>query len=228
MKKVAKVVGLLVVLFLGGFLGQTLDGNATSKVELEELVQKQQTTIDNLTFQLADVTKRLESLESKESNTEEIEPRLTRIESIIGEWDTEMSVIQYLNDLDNRFNKRVLTLEKIHRLDYGSIQEDIKNLPQHISNVISGNIYYHSSTCGGSYSNNCTYPIAMESLNVYGSTIGSIQYNIFDYITEEKIKEIALNAYNQFESDKVIYQNIKIHVQQPNGQPNTIIEISLQ
>ena len=47
-------------------------------------------------------------------------------------------------------------------------------------------------------------------------------------VTEEKIKEITLNAYNQQKSDKVNYKNIKIFIIQPFGQTNKIIEIPLQ
>lgn len=57
-----------------------------------------------VTNQLSETKKRLEALESKENIIEGFEPRLIRVENIIGHWDTEMSIVQYLNDPDNRFN----------------------------------------------------------------------------------------------------------------------------
>lgn len=232
MKKVVIIAGVLGILLIGGLLGQVINVNATSKVELEELVQKQQITIDNLTEQLADVNNqlsetstRLEALENKENSTEGIETRLTKVENIIGQWDSEMSVIQYLNDLDYRFNKRVLLLEKINKVDDLSIQEYINNLPQLISNAIDRKIS-NDSYCWS----NCTYPIQKDSLvlDPASANIGSNNYNIFDFITEEKFKEHVINAYNEKQSDKVIYKNIKVYVLQPFNLTYKIIEIPLQ
>lgn len=237
MKKIATVAGVFVILLLGGLLGQTINVDATSKVELEKLVQEQQITIDNLTSQLAEVnnqlsetTKRLEALENKENSTEGIESRITKVESIIGEWDDERSVIRLINDLDNTFNKRVLLLEKINKVDEASIQEYINNLPQHISNAIWHAVNIDSNQgCGYSpypNQNNCTYPIEKDSLTVYN--IGSNNYDIFNYISEEKFKELVINAYNENKSDKVTYKNINVYVMQPFNLTFKNIEIPLQ
>lgn len=241
MKKILVIGGLLLAIVVSGFIGQTLNVNATSKVELEELVQKQQITIDNLTSQLTEVnnqlsetSKRLAALESKENGTDGIETRLTKVENIIGQWDSEMSVIQYLNDLDNRFNKRVLLLEKINKVDSISIQKYMTRLPEEISNAISNKIYWDlNNGCGySSYpnQNNCTYPIEQESLTLdpASTMIGSFNYNIFDYISEEKLKELVINAYNEKKSDKVIYKNIKVYVIEPFDLTYKIIDIPLQ
>jgi hypothetical protein len=230
MKKVVIVVGGLFILLLGGFLGQAINVNALSKVELEELVQEQQTTIDNLSLQLAEVTKRLEALDSKESNTEKIDSRLSKVETIIGEWDDERSVIRLIYDLDSSFNKRVSLLEKINKVDAASIQEYINNLPQHISNEIWRTVYYDSNNgCGYSpypNQNNCTYPIEKDSLTFYN--VGSNNYDIFNYISEEEFKKLVIDAYNENKSDKVIYKNIKVYVTQPFNLTYKIIEIPLQ
>ena len=168
---------------------------------------KQQATIDALTLQLSETTKRLGALESKESSTEQIETRLTHVESTVGKWDTEMSAIQLINDTVNKFNNRILLLEKFHHVDDASMQGYITGLPQLISNAMRDRIYYDSSCMD----NSCTYPIEKESLIIDDPAtyyIGSSNYNILNYITEEKIKEITLNAYNQQKSDKVNYKNI--------------------
>ncbi|MFB3164710.1 hypothetical protein ABLO26_25450 [Neobacillus sp. 179-J 1A1 HS] len=242
MKKIAIVASLLVVLFSGSFLGQNLHGNAVSKVELEALVQEQQITIDNLTSQLTEVndklsetTKRLEALESKENSTEGIETRLTKVESNIGDWIYDRPIRKLIDEHEDtlgHLSNRISLLEKINKVDEASIQEYINNLPQNINNAISMQIYNDSFYgCGYSpyppYQNNCTYPIEKDSLIVQGN-IGSNNYNIFNYMSEEKFKELVINAYNENKSDKVTYKNIKVYVNEPFNLMFKIIEIPLQ
>ncbi|WP_066320914.1 hypothetical protein [Bacillus sp. FJAT-29814] len=228
MRKIFVIVGFLLVAFVSGSIGKVTNVDAVSKVQLEEMVQKQQITIDILTAQLtevnkqlSDTTKRLEALESKDSSTDGFEARLTKVENIIGEWDTELSVIQYLNDLDLRFNKRILALEKLSGIDDESIQRILNSIPQAISSSIKRTIEDDIRFC---YS--CTFPIQKEKIMIYN--IGSFNFNILDYITVEEIKEIALATYNQQKSDKINYQYLSIQLNVPLNQTPVTIDIPLQ
>ncbi len=230
MRKIFVIVGFLLVAFVSGSIGKVSNVDAVSKVELEEMVQKQQITIDNLTAQLteinkqlSDTTNRLEALESKDSSVEGFETRLTKVENTIGEWDTEMSVIQYLNDLDNRFNKRVLALEKLSGIDDESIQKKLNSIPQSILSAINGAI---EDDLRGCQYYSCTYPMQKEKIRIYN--IGSFNFNILDYITVEEINEIALTTYNQQKNDKINYQYLSIYLNLPLDQNSVTIDIPLQ
>jgi hypothetical protein len=101
MRKIIVLVGIFTILGIGGFIGKAIDVNATSKVELEDIVMKQQADIESLKSQLSDTTKRLEALESKQSNTDQFDTRLTHLENSIGAWNTNKTVKQLIDDTNN-------------------------------------------------------------------------------------------------------------------------------
>ncbi|MGG1397338.1 hypothetical protein ABE288_05835 [Bacillus salipaludis] len=192
-KKISIGIILLLSFFIGSLFNKETNTEAASKKTLEEMVYEQQTLITNLRAELNESKDRIENLENKEKSTEGINTRLKSLENSVGDWQNKNGENDNITDTLLKLNERVGTngnninlLKRLNRIDEDSIKAEVANL----KNLFYGNFNDQRGSVG---SNN-----KVENPTNFA---GSTYYNIFDYLTEQEIKEAAKTAISEVEKD---------------------------
>lgn len=152
------------------------------------------------------------------------------LQSQLSDINNRLAELENAPDSKSLFEERISNLEKANKMDEASIQKYISSqLPQRLVEVMFSTMYADVSSCP------CTQPVEKEALVLTGYNIGSTNYDLFKYLTEDQLKEVSTNAYKEtktkhylFADDKLVYQKILIPVFQPFGAPDIIFEVPLQ
>ncbi|MEH7335107.1 hypothetical protein V7161_20995 [Neobacillus drentensis] len=231
MNKKLLFFSLVVCISLSFILINSLKTGAESKKTLEEMVMDQQMTIEKLQSQLTETQaqltntqERLATIENKQTGLDQYESRLSKLETTIGQWDSDETVSQQISRIHGLLDNRITYLEKLHSIDKASIQDYVGKLPTTMRNELSMSIDMSATEC--QMRGDCTeLPLHVEYL---WANIGNSNYNLLDYISKEQIIDIAKAAYNDVKQpEKVIPQKINIYINQPFQTSTMTIEVPL-
>jgi hypothetical protein len=227
-RKFFLILLLISTFFVGSMLNGVIDIEAASKRQLEEIVFEQQKVIENLQADLKKTNEKLTALENKENNAEEISQRLDTLENAVGDWkkrmETEESITDVIPDLYDRIGtaeRGINLLKTLHTLDEESINEYIKNL----KNLFYGNLLDYIVTPEQCQYIECTPNSVIKDVTLYA---GNSFYNIFDYTTEDYLKNSVLDAVEEAEVNYNVDFTGKITVNVSISRTETkIIEVML-
>jgi DNA repair exonuclease SbcCD ATPase subunit len=237
-----KIVGpAMALLLLVGGVGVSATSNSNDGIpgKLAEL----QTTVYNMVNEIKDLLPLKDDVKSvkddlttanstiakQQIEIDSLKKEISDLKSISSSMNQRLTELENAPESTTQFEERISNLEKANKMDEASIQKYISSeLPPRLAEVMFSIMYYDVSSCP------CTQPVEKEALVLTGYNIGSTNYDLLKYLTEDQLKEIATNAYKNtktkhylFADDQLVYQKILIPVFQPFGAPDIMFEVPL-